>query len=106
MKISLLAARQVVLLGSVIFAVPLFAGSASEIAKAASVSTVLVVTEDRAGQPLSLGSGFVLKEGAIVTNLHVIDGAFRGYAKQVGNKKKHIIEGVSRTDKQHDLVIL
>lgn len=95
MKPALLTASCIILLGF-FTATPLFANSASDIAKAAFPSTVLVVTEDRAGQPNSLGSGFVLKEDAIVTNLHVIEGASRGYIKQIGSATKHPIEGVSR----------
>ncbi len=84
----------------------LVAGSAAEIAKGAFGSTVLVVTEDAHGQPLSLGSGFVLRDGAIVTNMHVIEGASRGYIKQIDSKTKHNIEGILRADNRHDLAVL
>lgn len=84
----------------------LFAKSATEVAKSTFPSTVLIMMQDQAGQPLSMGSGFVLKPGAIVTNVHVIEGASRGYVKQIGTKTKHNVEGVLRIDKEHDLAIL
>src|SRR6266478_2202281 len=83
-----------------------FANSAAEIAKKAFASTVLVVIEDAYGQPVLLGSGFVLKEHAIVTNMHVIEGALQGYAKQVGDDTKHKLEGILQADNSHDLAVL
>ena len=44
--------------------------------------------EDANGQPLSLGSGFFVGDGQIATNLHVVEGAARGYAKLVGQETK------------------
>src|SRR5881397_2515251 len=83
-----------------------YGSPAAEIAKKAFASTVLIVIEDDHGQPLSLGSGFVLRDGAIVTNMHVIEGASRGYIKQIDNKTKHNIEGILRADNRHDLAVL
>ena len=48
--------------------------SAQEIAKRAFGSTVLLVMEDANGQPLSLGSGFFVRDGEIASNLHVVEG--------------------------------
>ena len=64
------------------------AQTAQEIAKKAFGSTVLLVMEDANGQPLSLGSGFFVRDGEIASNLHVVEGAARGYAKLVGQKTK------------------
>ena len=77
-----------------------------QIAKKAFGSTVLLVMEDTNGQPISLGSGFFVRNGQIATNLHVIEGAARGYAKLVGQKTKYDIEGITAIDPQRDLVIL
>jgi len=82
------------------------AQSAQEIAKRAFGSTVLLVMEDANGQPLSLGSGFFVRDGEIASNLHVVEGAVRGYAKIVGQKAKYDIEGVSIVDPERDLVVL
>lgn len=82
------------------------AQSPQQIAKKALASTVLLVMEDANGQPLSLGSGFFVRSGQVATNLHVVKGASRGYAKLVSQKTKHNIEGITAVDAERDLVIL
>ena len=77
-----------------------------QIAQKAFRSTVLLVMEDKNGQPLSLGSGFFVKQGQIATNLHVVEGATRGYAKLVGKEAKFNIEGYTAIDAKRDLIIL
>ena len=77
-----------------------------QIAKKAFQSTVLLVMEDANGQPLSLGSGFFVGDGQIATNLHVVEGAARGYAKLVGQETKFKIEGYTAIDEKRDLIIL
>src|SRR5215469_10596132 len=72
-----------------------FPQTAQEIAKKAFGSTVLLVMEDASGQPLSLGSGFCVGDGELATNIHVIGGAARGYAKPVGENTKYDIEGIA-----------
>ena len=84
----------------------IYAQTAQQIAKNAFRSTVLLVMEDANGQPLSLGSGFFVRNGEIASNLHVIEGAVRGYAKLVGQKKKYDIEGITAVDSNRDLVVL
>ena len=79
---------------------------ASEVAKMAFPSTVLVFIEDLNGQPLSIGSGFVLDTGAVVTNLHVIEGGARGHVKKINSDTKHAIDGFLRADVLHDLAVL
>jgi len=80
--------------------------TAQEIAKKAFSSTVLLVMEDSNGQPLSLGSGFLVRDGEIASNLHVIEGATRGYAKLIGEKTRYDIEGITAVDPERDLVVL
>jgi len=80
--------------------------SASIIAKNSFPSVVMLVMEDSSGQPLSLGSGFFVKEGIITTNFHVIEGAVGGYAKIVGQDSKYDITGVVGIDNKQDLVLL
>ena len=82
------------------------AQTAQEIAKKAFSSTVLLVMEDANGQPLSLGSGFFVRDGEIVSNLHVVEGAARGYAKLIGQTTKYDIEGITGVDPNYDLVVL
>lgn len=80
--------------------------SAPDIAKRAFASTVLLVMEDANGQPLSLGSGFFVRDGEIASNLHVVEGAARGYAKLVRQKTKYDIQGITAVDPGRDLVVL
>lgn len=82
------------------------AQTAQVIAKKAFASTVLLVMEDANGQPLSLGSGFFIRDGEIASNLHVVKGAARGYAKLVGERTKYDIEGITAIDSKYDLVVL
>lgn len=82
------------------------AQNAQDIAKKAFGSTVLLVMEDANGQPLSLGSGFFVRQGEIASNLHVVEGAARGYAKLIGQKPKYDIEGITAVDPERDLVVL
>ena len=82
------------------------AQTVQEIAKKAFGSAVLLVMEDGNGQPLSLGSGFFVRDGEIASNLHVVEGAARGYAKLVGEKTKYDIEGITAVDAERDLVVL
>jgi len=82
------------------------AQTAQKIARKAFKSTVLLVMEDSNGQPLALGSGFFVRDGEVATNLHVVQGAARGYAKVVGRKAKYDIKGITAIDPKRDLVIL
>lgn len=98
--------RTSILIALILFVCPVKAQTAQEVAKKAFASTVLLVMEDKDGQTLSLGSGFLLKDGQIVTNVHVIKGAARGYAKLIGAKAKHDIDGVLALDEERDLALL
>jgi len=82
------------------------AQTAQQIAKKAFGSTVLLVMEDTLGQPVSLGSGFFVREGIIASNLHVVGGAPRGYAKVINEKTKYNIEGITGIDSDRDLILL
>ncbi len=82
------------------------AQSPQQIAQKALASTVLLVMEDANGQPLSLGSGFFVRNSQVATNLHVVKGAVRGYAKLVNQKTKYDIEGITAVDAERDLIIL
>ena len=82
------------------------AQTAQEIAKTVFGSTVLLVMEDANGQPLSLGSGFFVRNGEIASNLHVVEEASRGYAKLLWQAEKYDIQGVTAVDAERDLVVL
>jgi hypothetical protein len=82
------------------------AQSARQIAQNAFPSVVLLVMEDANSQPVSLGSGFFVKDDIVATNLHMIEGAARGCAKIVGHKPKYEIAGIVGIDTQRDLAPL
>ncbi|RJQ56966.1 MAG: tetratricopeptide repeat protein [Nitrospiraceae bacterium] len=78
---------------------------ADNIFKENSKAVVVVVTLDKKGEPISQGSGFVVRaDGAIVTNYHVISNA-KDIKVKVGDKILDV-EGLIHTDKENDLVIL
>jgi len=80
--------------------------SPEEIAEKAFPSVVLLVMQDKNRQPISLGSGFLVDENIIATNLHILDGASRGYAKLVGQEEKYEVEGALAVDSKRDLALL
>ena len=84
----------------------LYSQNAKDIVKNCLPSTVSLVMEDHFKQPISLGSGFVVESGKIVTNLHVIEGAKFGYVLENGSSKKHKVQGYFVVDKKNDLAIL
>ena len=83
-------------------AIPAYAQTAQEIARKAFISTVLLVMEDANGQPLSLGSGFFVRDGEVASNLHIIEGTARGYAKIIGQETKYDIVGITGVDHERD----
>jgi hypothetical protein len=80
--------------------------SAREIAKTAFKSVVLLETNDSDGTPLGLGTGFFVSDGVIATNAHVIEGAYSGTAKIIGNPLKMRITGTIGIDRHYDLALI
>ena len=77
-----------------------------EVAQKAKSSVVVITIEDRNGQPLGLGTGFVIsKDGLIATNLHVI-GEARPIAVKFADGQRFNVIGVHATDKLMDLAVL
>ncbi len=91
---------------SLVFTFPSKAENARDIAKKAFPSVVMLVMQDSAGQPLSLGSGFFVKESVVASNLHVVAGTSKGYAKIIGQKTKYDVMGYVAIDEQRDLILL
>jgi TPR repeat protein len=77
-----------------------------QIAQEAFASVVFLVMQDSSGQPVSFGSGFVLREGLVATSLHVINGASSGYCKVIGGNAPLQIAGTVAVDAEHDLAIV
>lgn len=80
--------------------------SAQDVARAVFPSVVLLIMEDRSGQPLSLGSGFFVGPNLVATNYHVIAGAAGGTAKAIGLAQKVQLTGTVAVDAVHDLAIV
>lgn len=89
-----------------IFSSSFYGQDAKEIAKKCLPSTVSLILEDNFKQPLALGSGFIISDGKIITNLHVVENAHFGYVKINGDSKKHNIEGYYNIDTNNDLILL
>jgi Flp pilus assembly protein TadD len=70
-------------------------------------SVVAIITYDAKGNTLLSGSGFFVRAGQVVTNLHVIEGARRAEVKTLDGKGRiYPVEGVLATDEEGDLAIL
>lgn len=80
--------------------------SSKAIAEKSFKSTVLISTIDKNGQPLSLGSGFVIENGVIATNFHVIENSSGGFIKLIGTDRKYNIKGIIEKSEKYDLAIL
>lgn len=93
---------------TILFSIPFlsYAKTAREIAQKSFPSVVMLLMEDSSAQPLSLGSGFFVREGIVATTLHVIEGAAKGYVKIVGQKQKYEVAGIVGIDSKRDLVLL
>ena len=76
-----------------------------EIAQTALASTVLIVIQGNLGRS-SFGSEFVIGEGQIATNAHVVEGASSGTVKLVGAETEHAIDSILAIDRAHDLAIV
>jgi S1-C subfamily serine protease len=80
--------------------------TARDIALRSFASVVSIAMKTPTGRPLSLGSGFVVERGTVVTNFHVIRGAGSGAVRLIGDPEWHAIAGVVAADDDLDLVLL
>ena len=70
-------------------------------------AVVAIATYDANGEALMTGSGFFLRPGEVVTNLHVIRGAVRAEIKTIDGKGKVFpINGLLALDEEGDLALL
>ena len=83
-----------------------FSQNSVEIAKIGIKSTVSVLTFDKLSQPLGQGSGFIIGDELIATNVHVLEGCSSAFVLVNGNEKKYSVKGYVAIDKNNDLVIL
>ena len=70
-------------------------------------SVVAIATYDAQGESLMTGSGFFVRPGQVVTNLHVIRGAQRTEVKTLDGKGKVFpVAGLLAADEEGDLALL
>lgn len=70
-------------------------------------TVVAIATYDANGEALMTGSGFFLKPGQVVTNLHVVRGAVRAEIKTLDGKGKVFpVTGALAVDEEGDLALL
>lgn len=70
-------------------------------------AVVAIVTYDASGDALTTGSGFFIRPGQVVTNLHVMRGARRSEIRTLDGKGRvHQVEGVLAIDEEGDLALL
>jgi serine protease Do len=70
-------------------------------------SVVAVVTYNAKNEALTSGSGFFIRPGQVVTNLHVIDGAHHAEIRTLDGKGKvYPVQGMLDMDEEGDLAIL
>jgi tetratricopeptide (TPR) repeat protein len=70
-------------------------------------AVVAIATYDSTGEALMTGSGFFLRPGQVVTNLHVVRGAARAEIKTLDGKGKvYPVTGALAVDEEGDLALL
>lgn len=70
-------------------------------------AVVAIATYDASGEALMTGSGFFLRPGQVVTNLHVVRGAVRAEIKTLDGKGKVFqVNGMLAVDEEGDLALL
>jgi hypothetical protein len=81
--------------------------SLPELVRRVKPSVVVILTFNDQNEPLMSGTGFFIRPGQIVTNLHVIEGAHRAEARTLDGKGKTLkINGLLKTDEEADLALL
>ncbi len=78
-----------------------------ELVRRVKPAVVAIATYDGQGEALMTGSGFFLRPGQVVTNLHVIRGAQRTEIKTLDGKGRVFpVAGVLAVDEEGDLALL
>lgn len=81
--------------------------SLPELVRRVKPAIVAVVTYNAKGDALTTGSGFFIRTGQVVTNLHVIRGARRTDVKTLDGKGRvYKVSGLLAVDEEGDLVLM
>jgi len=81
--------------------------SLPDLVKRVKPAVVAIATYDADGEPVMTGSGFFVRPGQVVTNLHVIRGAKRCEVKTLDGKGKVFpVAGTLAVDEEGDLALL
>jgi hypothetical protein len=81
--------------------------SLPELIRRVKPSVVSVVTYNSKNEPLISGSGFFIRPGEVVTNLHVIEGAARAEIRTLDGKgKTYKVSGTLGVDEEGDIAVL
>jgi tetratricopeptide (TPR) repeat protein len=78
-----------------------------ELVRKVKPSVVAIATFDQKGEALVTGSGFFLRPEQVLTNLHVIRGAYRAEIRTLDAKGRvYAVTGVLSVDEEGDLALL
>jgi hypothetical protein len=81
--------------------------SLPELIRRVKPSVVSVVTYNAKNEPLISGSGFFIRPGEVITNLHVIEGATRAEIRTLDGKgKTYPVKGALNVDEEADIALL
>src|SRR6266508_140128 len=91
-----------------LFSTPAFSQeSLPDLVRRVKPQVVAIATYDSQGEALMTGSGFFLRPGQVVTNLHVIRGAQRCEIKTLDGKGRVFpVAGALALDEEGDLALL
>jgi len=78
-----------------------------ELVRRVKPSVVAIATFDQKGETLATGSGFFLHPEQVLTNLHVMRGAYRAEIRTLeGKGRVYAVKGVLSIDEEGDLALL
>jgi tetratricopeptide (TPR) repeat protein len=78
-----------------------------ELVRRVKPAVVSIITYDARGEMKMTGSGFFIRPGEVITNLHVIDGAHHAEIRTFDGKgKTYPVRGISGVDEEGDLALL
>ena len=90
-----------------VFACAARAEELPELVRRVKPSVVSVITYNAAGEVALTGSGFFIRPGEILTNLHVVEGAHHAEIRTFeGKGKTYQVSGLLSVDREGDLAIL